>query len=278
MKLRASWFSFLSLVVVLVLMGAGCRSSSRSTSEPDPAPGDEIFGRLRPDEGGSSGEERARRASCDNIFYPLRNGYSVTYRTTFPPIDGVSQGGYTVSISNVEDQRAVVHAVFDSQTTGQPPITSDQTIVCNNTGGIVGVGFVDMGNRIAGGSRTANLFHGVSDQISGELLPSNVRPGVSWFTKYNVHITPLAVVENSPIREPIVMPIKIERRALREERVSVPAGSYETMVVESKMYMDGQIALQGTEWWGRNAGLVKSVFSAGGEDITTVATRVVVPR
>lgn len=283
MKLRSSLFSFLSLLVVFVLMGSGCRfsRSSHSSDPAAPAAGDDIFGRLRPDEGGtadSGGRRDAARASCDNIFYPIRDGYTVTYRTTFPPVGGVSEGGYTVSITNVERNRAVLHAIFPSTSAGQPPITSDQTFICNPGGGITGAGFVDMGNRVPGGSRSANLYHTVVDQASGELLPANVAPGVSWFTKYDVIITPLTVSENSPIREPITMPVKIERRALRQERVTVPGGSFDAMVVESKMYMDGALAMQGTEWWGRDAGLVKSVFSAGGGDITTVATQVTVPR
>jgi hypothetical protein len=64
-----------------------------------------------------------------------------------------------------------------------------------------------------------------------------------------------------------------EYRVEGEEDVEVPAGKYKAVKVHVKIESGTRHSAEGTEWYAKNVGIVKSeiTIKAGGEDFTMIA-------
>ena len=281
--LSRSFLRSLSVVGVsgLVLLGAGC---GRGTTPATPGAGTGApSGSGAVMTGGGSGEAGSgsamvARGSCDNLFYPLRQGYEIRYRSTFPAIAGVSSGGYSLKVTDAERNAVTLRASFDPSSPGDAPITSDQRIECE--GGILRAkSYLDLGSRISGGA-AANQFKATTRNSSGEFLPADLRVGSEWRSTFDVRMEAVSPGADSPLSGPIDLNVTINRRAVAEETVTVPAGTYRALKIEATTDLGMGTPLRGTEWWAENVGMVKSTYSldTGPQNFITEATSVTVPR
>ncbi len=273
----------------LALVGLGC---GRTTRAPEPAASSvtptEASGDVR---GETDGRDAGRapvlpgsaapvaRGACDHPYYPLRAGYEIRYRSSFPAVAGVSSGGYGLRVTAADGNTATLTASFDSSVPDQPPITSEQIIECRG-GGLHARSYIDFGSRVSGGS-AANQFKVTTLDSSGEMLPADMRVGSEWRGAFNIRMAAVRPGPDSPLPRPIDVTVSINRRATAEETVRVPAGEYRALKVAATTDLGMGSPISGTEWWVEGVGMVKSEYSFGGAgagNFITEATSVTVPR
>lgn len=242
--------AFLALpLAALVFLGAGCGNSSGVT------PSDVISGDV---------------ARCGNAYFPLRQGYAVTYRNTFP---GGAPNEYTLSVERVEGNEIELKTAFQSGTTGT------QTLECED-------GVVRAKSFIALGGPSSLTGQAKTTAVRGELMPRDLRVGSAWETEFDVDVK-----ITDPLKDPMVDPlsdplasgratrlgttIKIAREALAEESVTVPAGTFRALKIRSVTTGMG-FPITSNEWWVEGSGLVK-VTTGDDQSIVSEAISVRLP-
>ena len=201
--IRYAWgamkhLSFLAKGVAVTLafatLGAGCSNRPPRTTPPeDPSA---IFGRL-PDEPVPEAP-RPEGVFCGNEYYPLKPGYQIRYRTTFPAAGGVTgQGAYSFCVTNVEDDVAKIETVVESSD-GGAPIRSTQSFGCDHDA-LKALAYVDVGSRVMGGAN-ANKFTIETTLANGVFLPRQIRVGDSWESHFEAKLPPMNVTDNRPLR------------------------------------------------------------------------------
>lgn len=267
-------------VGALVLLGAGCNHADRSVVGSGASAPDLGAAMTGPAGGVMTGPQSA----CDHPYYPLRPGYEVHYRSTFPAIAGVSSGGYSLKVTNGTTNSVTLAAVFDSSVPGEPPITSEQVIDCTNSG-LRARSYLDLGSRVTG-SGVSSRFNAITRNSTGEMLPEDVRVGSEWRSGFDVTMQAATstamptLAPDSPLARPMDISVSVTRRAVAEETVRVPAGEYQALRVAATTDLGLGSPITGTEWWVRGVGMVKSTYDlgSGSENIVTEATSVNVPR
>ncbi len=245
---------------LMVLVGAGCsRTSSTSGSTAGT---------------GSGGSTVA--AGCSHPYYPLRQGYSVTFKDTFPSFRGSpGEDHYTVRVTESSADGAKVVTHFD--TSG---IEVSQQLRCHN-GAVAATSYVDMSSARSG----SQSFQAETRSVDGDYLPADLRVGSEWDTRFAIVLHPQGATASALGRD-IEATVTMHHKVAGEERVTVPAGSYQALKVVSQTSVDmrGGIAAGAmptfttTEWWVRDVGLVKGTTSFGsGIAATTEAERVMIP-
>lgn len=270
--MKKSSFAFFATAVfsVLALTGAACRGGGEgpTPATPDPTAADT---RPIPPEG----------MSCNHEYYPLRPGYHIQYRNTYPPSRGTSGiAYYAQNVRRVTPESVYLTTAFESSG-GGPPIESNVEYRCIG-GALLAAGYVNTGSLVPGGA-AFNNYEVHTNSASGSIFPPRVNVGTTWDATFNVTIAPRDVAPaDSEERQlpPITMDVKVSHRALGIERVTVPAGTYEAMKISSQTEIDHRVAISGFEWWVKNVGMVKSSMDAGGGagSIVTEAMGVTVPR
>lgn len=264
----------------LVLMGAGCRGGGRPPMPTPAADPTAIFGdpsAPAPRRADPADSSSPTGVACNHEYYPLRLGYHIQYKTSFPPIGGKTTGYYALRVAEVKPDSVYIKATYAAD--GEP-ITSDIIYKCSG-GSLQAAGYIDV-SSLARGPAYENQYKVRTDAATGQFLPPRISRGDSWSAGFTAKITPLQDAtggESRVIREPITMPIEIRRTALGVERVTVPAGTFEAMKIKTETLFDGNPTISGTEWWVKEVGMVKSTYNAGSgsEDIVTVARGVTVP-
>jgi hypothetical protein len=263
---------------ILALAGAGCRGggSAPTPVSPDPTA---IFG----DPEAPTSPERAEPLgmTCNHEYFPLRQGYHIQYRNTYPAAGGTSGVGlYAQNVRRVTPTSVYLTSAF-ATTGGGPPIESNVEYRCVD-GGLRAVGYVDTGTLAPGGA-AFNNYRVTTNRAEGEFFPRRIAPGSSWNAKFNITMKPRdeAPADSEERQLPVItMDVDIARRAVGIERVVVPAGTYEAMKIVTNTLFDGVQVMSGTEWWVKDVGMVKSTVDAGSgtENIITEAMGVTVPR
>lgn len=270
----------ITLGAVLALAGAGCGSSASPT------------GRIVPSGAGSlvapeTSSPLAMRAlgACEHPFYPLRTGYEVSYRINNASAEGAArQQGYTQRVTEASGATARLVTRFQDLE-GQPGtgFSADQTIQCGE-GSLHATAYVDFSSRLLGGG-AASQFRTETNRVTGELLPRDLHVGSEWDSSFDISMVPNnAGAENGPLGRGMSVTVRMHRKAVAEESVTVPAGTYRAMKIEATtdLGMGASGAAEPyltTEWWVRGVGLVKSDFSSNGRmgEIVTEAERIVLP-
>lgn len=263
----------------LVLLGAGCGRADHSATGTGAPAADHSPSAMVARDGGTT----APRSACDHPYYPLRTGYEIHYRSTFPAIGRVSSGSYSLKVTNSTSDSVTLAAIFDSSTPGQPPITSEQIIDCSN-GGLRARSYLDLGSRVTGAG-ASNRFNVITRNSSGEMLPQDLHVGSEWHGAFDVTMQAATstamptVAPDSPLARPMDLSVSVTRRAIAEETVRVPAGEYQALKVSATTNLGLGTPITGTEWWVRGVGMVKSSYDlgSGSENIVTEATSVNVP-
>jgi hypothetical protein len=245
-------------VAALVLLGAGCGGSSAPTTTgtgaaaPAAQTGSNLLGRT---------------SACAHPYYPLRDGYSITYANRFQ--GGTS--GYTMSVSDVTANQAKLTVEYQGGT------RSEQTYVCNN-GAIQASGYVDFAAGMTGASASAQ-----TRSVEGELLPRDLRVGSSWNTRFVISMNMGGV---PGMGGDLNGTVSIRRTAEAQERVTVPAGTFQAIRVKSETdFRFDPVAgaapeafppLVSYEWWVEGKGLVKTTMG-GDQSIVSEATAINTP-
>ncbi len=229
-------------LAALVFLGAGCGGSS-----------------------GAAPVVPAAVARCGNAYFPLQQGYSITYRNTFP---GGAPTEYTMAVERVEGNEVDLRTTFQSGTNGT------QSLECGPDGAVRAKSFISLGGTagMTGQARTT--------AVRGELMPREIRVGTSWVSEFDVDVNLTNAVDD-PLAPGRVTntgaTIKIEREALSEESVTVPAGTFNALKVRSNMTgLGGLGGITSYEWWVEDRGLVK-VTTGDDQSIVSEAIRIQAP-
>ena len=230
----------------------------------------------------TSSTAAALASACDHPYYPLRLGYEIHYHMAMPAVTTVSpptDSSYSMKVTAVDGASAtVLTSMAAGGAPDQPPITSTQHISCSG-GSLHAESYVDLGSRIAGGA-AANQYHVTTLSATGDLLPPDVHVGATWSGSFHVRMDPTGPAGASPLTHPIELTVTMQRHALAEESVTVPAGTYTAMKVAAATDMGRGMSIQGTEWWVRGVGMIKSTYDLGmgaGNNVVTEATSVNIP-
>ncbi len=250
----------------LVFLGAGCAG----TSEPSAVMNSDGTPAVRVETGRVNGG--AATSACAHPYYPLRNGYSITYANRYT--GGTSS--YTMTASNVDDRGATMVIAYESG------LRSEQRYRCND-GAIQATGYVDMAAGLGGASATTQ-----TRSVEGELLPRNLRVGSRWNTRFTIAMQLGGVLPEATniVGDSLSGTVFIQREALSEESVTVPAGTFRAIKVkaETDLQIDsgagappgGYPPLVSYEWWVEGKGLVKTTMG-GDQSIISEATSIIVP-
>lgn len=215
-------------------------------------------------------------SNCAHPYFPLRSGYEAVFKNTFPsPIDGSAQvTTYVWNVTGVTASSADLSLKF-----GTSALSVTQHLRCEN-GNLSATNFVDM---TPAGSQLG--FQVETQRASGAYLPADLKPGSEWTQSFDLILRPQGEMAAAigDISETTV----IRRKALREESVTVPAGRYTALRVESRATVQlhgsgapelgsaDNLEIVTTEWWVKNVGLVKTTAGLpGGFQATAEAERI----
>lgn len=263
-------------LATLLLLGAGCTNGPPHV----PGPEDAVYEHIG--DASPTIPEAPVITSCNHEYYPLRLGYHIQYHISNPIVPGLpGESYYSQRVTKVTSDSATIMTSIDTGAGTAIPTTSEIRYNCVN-GGIYPTGYVNTGDLMRGGAEK-NLANITTDASEGTLLPQRVRAGDLWSNTFTITITPVAERDADELRtHPVTRTIQTSRHAIGMETIHVPAGTFEAMRINViTTFKDDVpiIAAQGTEWWVKDVGMVKSTYSGGSDtqNIITVATGVTVP-
>ena len=240
----------LALLAVLPLVGIGCKDKTDfvldQSTEQDTAV---VQG---------SGD-------CAHDYYPLAPGYSITYRNTA----GESQTEYTMVVADAGDEAARMEFSFPPEEEEDEPMSFTQELICSD-GNILPQGYLDMSSAF--GDVRVSME---TDNVEGVLLPQALPVGATWDTSYDLTVTPEEGSFPMAGFGSMTSSLSITNSVLTEESVTVPAGTYDTLKVESVTTTVTEIpglpssvpptetTVTNYQWWAEGVGLVKMENSDG---------------
>lgn len=250
----------------LVFLGAGCAGASEPSAVPNP----DGTPAARVETGRINGATAT--SACAHPFFPLKNGYSITYANRYT--GGTSN--YSMTASNVDERGATMTIVYESG------LRSEQRYTCSN-GAVQATGYVDMAAGMSGASATAQ-----TRSVEGELLPQNLRVGSRWNTRFVIAMQLGAVLPEATntVGDTMNGTVFIQREAIAEEAVTVPAGTFRAIKVKAETDLridtgpgaspENYPPSVSYEWWVEGKGLVKTTMG-GDQSIVSEATAIVLP-
>lgn len=238
---------FALLALALVLAGQGCLSGP-GAGEPETA---------------DRTEAGVVRGACSHPYMPLAPGSSITYKSSATGEDV----NYTQTVvSNSGDRVSLTYTFSDND------LSLEHNINCTPSG-IFSDGYLDL-NSVTGGVDVTMTTR----SSTGPLLPEDMRVGSSWenqFVMVGTFNDPTL-----PVSE-FVQKLDIARKVVREGRVTVPAGTFDALVVEASFSITSEsvpvppMHFTQTEYWVKGVGMVKTEGSSpGGGNFTTEAVSV----
>lgn len=252
-------FVSLSLMLAsLVLVGAGCGQKASVSTDTTAAP--------------TTPPKAATSDVCGNPYYPFKPGLAVAYGVT-PPASTVGSSDYVLRVVSVSGTTATIRAEMAGGA------AADMTADCAS-GSVALKGSSGLGAAMEGLQFKTTVL-----SSSGTYMPSDVAAGVTWSNeeKIKMEVTggPGAIAGMGPI----TLTTKEDSKAIGEESVTVPAGTYTAMKVELKRTTTSEISgssvkippstATSTEWWVKGIGMVKTVTKDGGATSTVEAKSVV---
>lgn len=247
-----------ALVVALstvILVGAGCaRPRTSAPSDAANQPASDAAAPTTPQE------------ACGNPYFALPQGLRVDFESE-------TKGqkiaySLTVQASNAGAEKLVYE--FPSL-----EFVFAQDIDCAN-GAVTTDTFLNMA-AATGQMKTE------SQKAEGELMPKDVHVGSTWSTRYETVVTNTVSEVAGTV---MTMKLRTDSKAVGEEKVTVPAGTYDALKVETTSTSDVTLGegsalpsstTTATQWWVKGIGLVKQVAVGKGATTTTSATKVTMP-
>ena len=229
--------------------------------------------------------------ACDNPYMPLASGDQIEYKTT----SASHKSSYVMKV--IEAKPGFAKIEYDMNMPSK--VVMQQNIFCKD-GNISTDTYMDFFSSAGSLQMKAD-----TKEVSGELMPKDIKVGSTWTNKYIIsyHYGGLNLPKEF---EGYEMAITTTNKVLSEEKVTVPAGSYQALKVESTNTADismpninlqipeaARSRMQGTdlskllnqkaitstsvtmyEWWVKNIGLVKIASASGGTSWETVAIKI----
>ncbi|MBF6592891.1 MAG: hypothetical protein IVW51_00410 [Thermaceae bacterium] len=189
-------------------------------------------------------------AKCDNPFYPVREGWVWTYKSS---LDGKT---HTNTLSNVSDSGFTNTIQFDKGSV-------ESRWRCDSNG----LSSLEYGATNFSGKH--NQFNLKTVDSKGVMIPTNLSIGSTWTYSFTL--------EGDMSTGKINSNVETSSKVVGEETVSVPAGTFKAFKVESTSVMKMSMNINGktqdlpsntiksTSWYAPGVGLVKSLSN----DITT---------
>jgi len=199
----------LVLSLSVALLGAGCSTSPSRPSAEGPGPSIAV---------GEPNPSAPSSAACANVYFPSKQDQSITYQSNTP-----DSGAFTQRITKVDDETIHMEITFSEH----PDITLQASYRCSGES-IVAEGYLDLSAALSG---TDASFETLSQE--GVFLPKDLRVGSEWDTTYAVEgkfTTP--AMGNQPVN--MKQSIAMQQKALAEESVTVPAGTFTAIKIEQK--------------------------------------------
>lgn len=245
--MRSKYFFRLPILVAAVsLVGAGCLSKAPVSTNTN------------------TETKVITQDTCGNSYYPFKPGLAIAYRVT-PPIKVAGDSDYTIRIVSLSGTTAAIRAEFAEGG------TVDMTADCAS-GSVALKGSSSLGAALEGVQFKTTVV-----SSSGTEMPANVKAGSTWSNTETIRME----VTGGPAASlgPITMTTKEDSRAIGEESVTVPAGTYKAMKVEIKRTTTSVAKVAAippstdtsTEWWVKGVGMVKSVTKSEDGISTTEA-------
>ncbi|MCI0479328.1 hypothetical protein L0Y59_02180 [Candidatus Uhrbacteria bacterium] len=237
------------LFASLVLVGAGCGPSA-------PAPSDT-----------TSGTGPSISDSCGNPYYPFKPGLVIAYRVT-PAAGPEGSSDYAIRTVSVSGSTATIRAeLANGATADMTADCADGTVALKGSSGL-------------GAAMEGTTFTMTPVSSSGTSMPANVTAGTNWENTEEVRME-FTDDANAGIG-PITMTTTERSKAIGEESVTVPAGTFKAMKVELKRTISSVAAFGAmppstdtvTEWWVKGIGMIKSVTIGQDGTSTVEATSV----
>jgi hypothetical protein len=210
--------------------------------------------------------------ACNHPYFPLVAGNEIEYRNS-----GAGGGSsYVMTIKEAKDGQAKMQYSFG------PPnkSTVSMTLTCKD-GKIWTDSYMNLGEGTQGVEMTMN-----TQGVEGALIPADLKVGTTWTTKYSIAATYKGAQVPAGFGG-MKMDIRQTNKVVGQEKVTVPAGTYDALKVDVTSSMDfnipgmpgGSQGAQGTsltfhEWMAPGVGIVKMSFEGPSGNWDTVATRV----
>lgn len=254
------------LLASLALVGAGCAQNEAVSTKDAPAASEPV-----------SKPSAMTADPCGNPYYPFKPGLTIAYTVT-PPVPGDSD--HTVRIDKVIGNTASIHTEIDDG------VSTDMEAECTN-GSIVMKGSLDSGPVGKGAKYKVTVI-----TSTGMFMPADVHVGSTWKNSGTSRMEEISGTEPAPDSGVLVVTSTEQGRAVSEESVTVPAGTFQALKVEltSTSIMDysdssaysnlppgtkSSSTLEqtwiSTEWWVKGIGMVKSTTKSEDRSATTVA-------
>lgn len=239
---------FFVLSLALVLAGQGCLFGG---GEPEAAPG-------AMDGDSKAGGGGAMAGGCSHPYMPFTPGSSITYRSS----GSGESSTYTQTVSSNSGGGVTLTYTFPDH-----DLSLDYDLNCTRDG-IFAEGFLDFSSLRSGvGIQTETR------SSSGPFLPDGLDVGSTWENHFDMHVT--YTDPNFPIPESD-QTMDMTRRAVRRESITVPAGTFDALVVEATFnfvnssFPTGPLSFSQTEYWVEGVGLVKTEGAdpGGGSTVT----------
>jgi hypothetical protein len=206
---------------------------------------------------------------CDHPYFPLRAGHSITYQSNV--------AGRTVTYSQAVTEANADHAKMEYTFGTSTKVSID--IECS-ADGIRGLSNIDMSGMLGGQSTVKST----TKSAQGSILPKDFRVGSEWSGSFESEVE----IDNEMMKKAGITHIEstneLSHKAVAAERVTVPAGTYDTIKVETttKVMMKmsptakpTELTTTTVEYWAKDVGLVKSVNTTQNSTWTMEATKVV---
>jgi hypothetical protein len=223
----------------LLLLTAGCAQQTSLTTNTEPS---------KP----STTTSVSTSDSCGNPYYPFKSGLVIAYRVT-PTTGAAGSSDYTIRILSVTGTTAATRAEFAGG------VIADMTADCAS--GSVAL----KGSSGLSAAMQDVKFKTTVVSSSGTFMPADVKAGATWSNSETI----IMELTGGPAASmgPITMTTTEESKAIGEESVTVPAGTYTAMKVEltrktiSKANFGTipESTSTSTEWWVKGIGMVKTV-------------------
>jgi hypothetical protein len=230
---------FVAIVSTLALLGQGCARPPAATD-------------------GSTPSAPTARGGCENPYYPMRPGSSITYRIS----GSGSDSQYEAKFLDASGDMNRVQYIF---TVDGESLTVNQDFTCE--GGVLSArGYADFTSILGG----LDLRY-ETESVEGDFLPSDLRVGSEWETTYRT-----IVRTDNPQFKALMdgkrQVLRMKNKIVGSERITVPAGTFEALKMQSEATMESEVgfntAFTNESWLVRDIGLVKA--SGGVEGFSSV--------
>jgi hypothetical protein len=211
-------------------------------------------------------------AACDNLYYPSGTGIVRNYKMT-------SRGTSLPTVTYSEQNTSVAFGSFTERCEFSDGIRTDNQWSCTADGLFSSEFAIPSVMRLSTGYKFDSI------RAAGPAIPAADKwaPGYEWTTTYQVTG---AQVGGTQSQAKVAGTVEVKSQILSAEKVMVPAGSYDCLLVDSTIRESLRIeASQGSSrpvlvsvkvsgWYAKGVGRVRAAFSGdigtGSEELTSI--------